>query len=283
MEGSNAQADNPDGVRGGTRPRTHKTEGLVLRSVPVLEADRLVTVLTPGMGKLKATVRGARKVTSRLGGHLDVLNRVSLSLAEGRTFFVATGAEAMETFGNLKKDLDQVAVALYFCELADTLVPEGSPHPTVYRLLVESLRRIDRNGLDPVVPRYVELHLLSEAGYLPELGRCVACGEESPVAPYGYSPGLAGLACGNCAGSRNDLLPLSIDALKVLRFLASSNLAQACRLRIEQPLEQELELLLGASLRYVLERELGTSSFVEHLRRLRTSSGRPVPPRPAKE
>ena len=272
------EADNPVGVRGGTRPRTHKVEALVLRSTPVLEADRVVTLLSPGMGKLKARVRGARKITSRLGGHLDTLNRVSLSLAEGRTFFVATGAEALETFAKLKSNLDQVAVSLYFCELADMLIPEGQPHPAVYRLLVESLRRIDQNGPDEVVARYVEMQLLKEAGYMPELGRCVTCGEQSPVTPYGYAPGLAGLACGNCVGSRNDLLPLSIDALKVLRFLAPASLAGACRLRLDRPLEQELEVVLGASLRYVIERELGTSSFVEHLRRLRTTGVRPAPP-----
>ena len=273
-----AEADSLAGMHAGARPRSHKTEALVLRSTPVLEADRVVTLLSPGMGKLKARVRGARRVTSRLGGHMDVLNRVNLGLAEGRTFFVATGAEALETFAKLKGSLEQVATALYFCELVDVLVPEGQPHPAVYQLLVESLRRLDQHGLDGVVARYVEMQLLSEAGYLPELGRCVACGEQSPRPPYGYSPVLAGLACGDCVRSRSDLAPLSIDALKVLRFLASTSLAGACRLRIGQPLERELEAALGTSLRHVLERELGTSDFVEHLRHLQATAGQVTPP-----
>ena len=282
-----AQAGQPEerakATARGTRPRSHKTEALVLRSVPVLEADRLITVLTPAMGKLRATVRGARKITSRLGGHLDVLNRTTLSLAEGRTFFVVTGAEVLETFATLKKDLDLMALGFYLMELADALVPEGPPHPAVYHLLIDSLHRMDVNGTNPVIPRYVELQTLSEAGYLPELTRCLVCGKEAPPAPHWYSAGLGGLVCNDCAPTQADVLPLSLDALKVLRFFASSGLGEACRLRLPGSLGKELEAVLGVSVRHVLERELGTSSFLEHLRQLGTGSSRPLPERASKD
>ena len=103
----------------GQRPRSYKTEGVVLRASPVLEADRLVTVLTPSLGKLMVTVRGARRIKSRLGGHLDVLNRVSLVLALGHRFDVVTGAESAESFASLKGDLERLAAALYLSELTN--------------------------------------------------------------------------------------------------------------------------------------------------------------------
>ena len=90
----------------GSRPRSFKTECVVLRSRDMREADRLVTLLTPSMGKLTVTVRGARKTTSRLGGHLDVLNRANLTLALGHRIDVVTGAESLETFGGVKADLE---------------------------------------------------------------------------------------------------------------------------------------------------------------------------------
>ncbi len=72
------------------------------------------------------------------------------------------------------------------------------------------------------------------------------------------------------AGWRALVLPLPVDALKVLRYLATHTLDQACRLRLGPDLALRLEALLGASVYHVLEREVAAGGFIEHLRRLRT-------------
>ena len=122
----------------------------MLRSVDVREADRLITVLTPELGKLPVTVRGARKIKSRLGGHLDVFNHVSLTLALGHRFDVVTGAESLESFGALKSDLDRMATGLYLLELTDALLPEAAAHPAAYALLLDAMRWL--NGAEPASP-----------------------------------------------------------------------------------------------------------------------------------
>ena len=67
-----------------TRPRIYTTEAIVLRTSSLGEADRLITLLTPGLGKLRAAARGVRKPTSKLGGHLDSLTRyANLSIIGG--------------------------------------------------------------------------------------------------------------------------------------------------------------------------------------------------------
>ena len=259
----------------GGRPRLYKTEGLVLRAMSLGEADRLVTVLTPALGKLRATVRGARRVTSRLGGHVDILNHVQLSLAQGRQLDVITGAESLESFRPLKDDLERVALALYLMELADALLPEGAPHPVVYHLLLGSLRLLNRPGDSTFLPRYVELRLLMDAGYQPELRRCLVCGVELQPGRHRYAPGLGGVVCGACPVEHGHVFPLSVAALKVLRFYAGHDLAQARKLTLEPELARELEGLATASIHYVLERDVRSSAFIDELRRLRPGAARP--------
>ncbi|MCH7483143.1 MAG: DNA repair protein RecO [Chloroflexi bacterium] len=261
----------------GQRPRSYKTEAVVLRAFPVLEADRLVTVLTPSLGKLKVTVRGARRITSRLGGHLDVLNRVSLTLALGHRFDVVTGAESAESFASLKGDLDRLASALYLSELVDGLLPEAAPHPAVYDLLLAALRALDGAGAPEAarletVLRYVELRLLDDAGYMPELQRCLVCGTEIEEGHHRYAPALGGTVDERCVVTAGRVLPLSVDALKVLRHFARTGFAEATRLRLGEALDAEIEGVLGFSLQHVLEREMGTAGFIEHLRTLRRGS-----------
>ena len=136
----------------------------MLRAYRMRDADRLVTVLTPSLGKLKLTVRGARRLTSKLGGHLDVLNRAHLAIAIGHTFDVVTGAESAESFAGVKADLSRLAEALYLMELADLLLPEAAPHPDAYRLLLDALRALEAGRSPASVARHTELGLLQRCG-----------------------------------------------------------------------------------------------------------------------
>ena len=249
----------------------------MLRAWPVLEADRLITVLTPSLGKLKVTVRGARRITSKLGGHLDVLNRVNLTLALGHRFDVVTGAESAESFASLKGDLDRLAAALYLSELVDGLLPEAAPHSDAYGLLLSALRALNEGEAPDAVLRYMELRLLDDAGYLPELKRCLVCGKELEAGHHRYAPALGGTVDDRCVVAAGRVLALSVDALKVLRHFARTDFAEAVRLRVGEGLNAELESVLGSSLQHVLEREMGTAGFMEHLRTLRRG------PRPVEE
>ena len=64
-------------------PRTYKTEAVVLRARDLGEADRLLILLTPAWGKVRAVVRGARKPKSKLGGHLQPFTHVAIELVQG--------------------------------------------------------------------------------------------------------------------------------------------------------------------------------------------------------
>ncbi len=233
------------------------------------EADRLVTVLTPTMGKLPVTVRGARRINSRLGGHLDVFNHVQLTLALGHRVDVVTGAESIESFGRLKADLDGVATGLYLMELADALLPEAAPHSDAYVLLLEAIRALNAGHPFDATARYVELQLLEDAGYMPELNHCQVCGRLIEAGHHRYAPGLGGVIHDTCQAPVGQVLTLSVDALKVLRHYHRSTLADSANVALAPGLRAELEHVLGVSLHYILEREMGSADFVEHLRKLR--------------
>ena len=66
------------------RPRSYRTEALVLKSTPMGEAGLIVTLYARYTGKLRAVVRGVRKPTSKMVGHLEPFNRVELALASPR-------------------------------------------------------------------------------------------------------------------------------------------------------------------------------------------------------
>lgn len=254
----------------GSRPQSHNVEALVLRTFDDGEADRVAIVLTPDRGKLRARVRGARRITSRLGGHVDALTRAKLSLALGARMDVVAGAESIEAFGTLKADLVRLAAGIYLAELVGALLPYEDPHPVTYNVTIDALRALNSGSEPQAVTRCAELRLLADAGYAPELNLCVMCSNEIQQGRHRYAPSQGGVVCDGCTVDRGQVMPLSVNALKVMRhFSRATDFSQATQLTLDERLLQEVEEALAGSLREVLERQTRSSVFIDHLRNLR--------------
>lgn len=245
-----------------TRPHTFNTEAIVLRAADLGEADRLLTLLTPAYGKLQTSARGVRKTTSKLGGHLDLLTRVSLTVSQGQGLATVAGAETLESFIALKADLKALSKALYLAELADAFHPLEAPMPPAYTLLLETLRLLETPADHDLLLRYYELRLLDIGGFGPQLAQCIQCQERLQPDRHFLSPTAGGVLCPACRPSFADAAPISVDALKVLRYLAASPLPAALRLAIKPPLHRELAAHTSSLLRHTLERELRSTAFL---------------------
>jgi len=248
-----------------SRPRVYKTEGIVLKRTNLGEADCIITLYTPDIGKVRAVAKGARKPKSKLGGHLDLLTQSSLLLARGQNLDIITQSQTIQSFLQLKRDLKAISCALYLAELVDQFTPEQAENYPLYRLLQANLLRLCEGGNRDVQLRQFELQLLSHLGYQPELYQCLGC--KSPLAPRDnfFSPGSGGVLCPNCAANEPAARPISLDALKVMRFLLNGDITSASRLRMSSELSAELEQLLRAYVRYLLEREVKSLRFLDQL------------------
>ena len=246
-----------------TRPRTYKTEGVVLKQTPLGEADRIFSLYTLGVGKLRAVARGVRRPRSRLGGHLQPLSQVRVSLALGRNLDAITEAETIRSFRRIKENLPRLSEGVYLAELVDGFSVEQSPNQAIYDLLLEALTLLDAGEREGLLARYFELRLLVHSGFGPELYRCVECRSMLEPADHVYSCARGGVLCGECRVVSNEALyPLSLNAMKVLRLFQRESCSKVMGLRLSDALLGEVERLLGAYVRHVLERDLRSAEFV---------------------
>src|SRR3990172_1396461 len=112
------------------RGRLYRTEAIVLRRSDVGKAERLLTLLTPDRGKLRVVAKGARKIASRKGGHVELFNHVGLLIARGRgEFDIVSQAETIEPYRALREDLHRSTYAHYAAELAHPFPHESPPPP----------------------------------------------------------------------------------------------------------------------------------------------------------
>ena len=257
-----------------TAPKIYATEAIVLKHANFGEADRILTLYTPNMGKLRALVRGARRSRSKLGGHVEPLTHSSLVLARGRSLDTVTQSQSIESFLSIRNDLWLTARALYLIELTDLFTPEHAENYPVYKLLLDALhelgkvrRREEARMQHFMLLRYFELQLLGHVGYQPQLRDCINC--RSPIQPVEnvFSHSGGGILCPKCAHTEPVVQPISVNALKVMRLLQRGNYATASRLRLVSELSRELERIIQGYVRYLLEREIKATGFLDRLRR----------------
>ncbi|MSQ11177.1 MAG: DNA repair protein RecO [Dehalococcoidia bacterium] len=253
--------------------RLYKTESIVLKQVHIGEADRLLTLYTPYLGKLRVVARGVRRPKSKLAGHVEPLVHTRLMIAKGRTLDIVTQAETVTPFVKLRSGLETTARGIYCAELVDAFAPDEAPNPQAFALLVVTLGHLDEGEPD-IALRWFELHLLNLMGFRPEFHQCAECGGALPLEAAAFSPEAGGILCPGCrqiAGSAEHasaLAMLSLNDIKALRFIQDQQYTEARRLRLAAPLAREIEDVLRLYVRHLLERDLRSTAFVDHLRRV---------------
>lgn len=244
------------------RSRVYHTEAIVLRHSEFGEADRLLTVYTPELGKLRLLAKGIRKQRSRKAGHLELFTRTELLVARGRNLDIVTQAQAVEPYRALRTDLWRMSNACYVAELVDAFGEEQAENAPLYLLLSNALEWICTSSDLPLTLRFVELSLLGLVGYRPQLFQCIHCATPLEPTVNCFSSEDGGMLCPGCAENRPGVRALSLGALKVLRYLQTRPYADCAALKLQASTRSEVEEVLQGYLVYLLERKLKSVEFM---------------------
>jgi len=249
-----------------TKPRNYQTEAVIIKKTKLGEEDRILTLYTPHLGKIQAVAKGVRRPRSKMAGHLELLTHSQISLARGRNLDTVTGSQTIDSFLPLKSNLELTSYGLYAIELTHQFAADHVENYPLFQLLLETMHHLCQDNNSELVLRYFELHLLNLVGYRPQLEQCVSC--HSPLQPVSnsFSPSAGGVLCPNCLKSQPLTHPLSVNALKVLRWLQGSNWNTASKLRMKPALSHELEGVTRGYIKYLLEREVKSTAWLDSLR-----------------
>src|SRR2546423_4055539 len=151
--------------------RAYSTEAVVLRSIRLGEADRVLHLYTEARGRVGAVAKGIRKTMSRFGARLEPLSHVDLLLHQGSgELQTVTGVELIRSHHCAREDRYRLGVGLVGAEAMLRLFTEQEQNPRAFQaltrfldLLDESSPRDARPALDPLVLSF-QLKLLWLSG-----------------------------------------------------------------------------------------------------------------------
>ena len=231
-------------------PGLYKDEAVVLKTIKLGEADRILTLMTRSHGKVRAVAKGVRKTKSRWGGRLEPFTRVDLMLYKGRKDLdTITAADILTSFDAVKKDYARLTAAAALADIVDKITPDRERAFSTYALLVGGLQALADDKGGTVVPAFL-VKLLSICGYHPELKFCAGCGDGGRLG--GFSPSLGGVVCEDCYEEDESAMRMPTDRIALLSRLLASEFGESAS-------KEETEAVTSALRRYAefhLERPL---------------------------
>ena len=252
------------------RSHTYRTRAMILRRRNYGDADRILTVFTPELGKRLLIAKGVRRTTSRKAGHLELFNHASLLVAKARTWDIITESVTVESFPRLRADLDCISRAAYICELVDASSGEDDENQLLWDLLLMCLRELESGKRDgqrgDLLLRWFELNLLGLMGFQPQLFDCLGCGDDLRPLKNFLHLQAGGVYCPNCGQTLPGTEPITPEVLKILRHLTRTHWPNLRALQLRQATARAIESVLHRYLVLVLERRLKSAEFLHRLR-----------------
>jgi len=184
-----------------------RTEALLVRRVPIGEADVIVTLFTEAKGIVSAVARSGRKPGQRLAGLEPIhLLRVSLEERENRDLAVLAEATIATPRLHVLGTLERMEAAGRALRWVRDVAPPGTREPGLFVTLNELLDALDSTEsacLPEIKLATAGLRLLAEMGFGLVLDRCVRCNRPCPRdAPACLEASAGGLVCRACGGAR---------------------------------------------------------------------------------
>ena len=214
------------------------------------ENDRLITVLTPEYGLIRAVAPGAKKYKSQLRGRTELFVINELLIIKGRSLDKIIQADTVYTYPGLSRDIGKLATAQYLAELSLALAVDEQPQPDLYQLLNEHLRRIEGFTIGESVYPYLAqavFHLTAIAGLTPQIFEC--CVTQNEIVPdldlanwqVGFSFEAGGI--------------IDIEAVQKLQYQPELDAEESYNLRLPK-IDSRINALELSILQQLIDRDL---------------------------
>ena len=233
----------------------YTTKGIVLRTYKLREADRIIVLISPDRGMIRAVAKGIRKTKSKFGSRLEPTTHVSMQVHKGKgDLDLITQVETLDHFRTIREDLNRLTKAIAMLEAVDQVVLPGEPAIELHRMLLGALKTLEENDSVLVTPSfYLKLLVLEGSG--PIVDQCVVCGATDIVA---FSNEEGGVMC----ETHRTGIPISAPASDLLRLILGGQLGKALNEK-ESHATKEIEKIAREALEYFLERRMRTTTLLD--------------------
>lgn len=219
-----------------------KTKGIVLSEVSFSESDKMLTVLTPDLGKISCVAKGARRMQSTMlsSSQIFAFSEFVLFRSKGDTYYI-NSAELIESFYSIRNDYDRLNCAMDCMRFVKKNANENETSTLMLKLVLNTIYLISVGNKNMDFVKVVfELKAVQILGYAPDVGICKVC-KDSNSQITGFSMKNEGFICDNCKNIDKSIFILSPPAVAAIRFVMRSELGKIFSFSVSDEVVKEIE------------------------------------------
>lgn len=245
-------------------------DGIVVKELPLSENDKLLTIITGKKGKMVVLAKGIKAINSKrsAGAHLFCYSEFCFIKRDERLWLDAI--EVKDTFSGLSDDIEAVALASYFCEVANEICMEENEESEMLRLLLNSLYALANLKNKPkwMIKAAFELQAMCIQGFLPNFDTCALCGNEMKNVPENviFELTQGGFVCADCMAKEEfepskDGYVIRRETYEAIKYVCTSSQAKMLGFTIPASREGEFKKICEQYLTVQTEKRYKTLDY----------------------
>ena len=234
--------------------KTVKTKGIIIAEKVMSDFDKMLTILTPNMGKIECVAKGSRRPKSLLMAGTQFLCFGDYMLYKGGENYSMNSCETIELFYNIRTDLDKLKYAVYITKIINDVTTENQNNYKILQLYLNTLYVISNTNKDlEFVTSIFRLRLLSIIGYRPEIEECKTCKEKENLTKFSIRD--KGFKCTACGKQDKGAIDMSETTKDAIRYIILSDAKKIYSFQVPKESIEELKIISKLYLTEKLEKE----------------------------
>lgn len=233
---------------------TFKTNGIIILESNMGDYDKMLTMLTPGLGKIACAAKGARRPKSALLSGSQFLCFGEYMLYQGASTYHINSCETIEMFYNLRTDLDKLKYASHITKIVYDVTNENENSYKILQLFLNTLYTLsetDKN-MDFVLAIF-KMRLMCILGFTPHISDCKECHTKEDLLYFSFKD--SGFKCGICAKFDKSVMQISGATKDAIQYIALAPAKKLFSFNVSETNIKELELVSKIYLNQKLEKD----------------------------
>lgn len=234
--------------------RIVKTKGIIIAEKMMSDFDKVLTILTPNIGKIECVAKGARRPKSLLMAGTQFLCFGEYLLYKGSDNYSMNSCETIELFYNIRTDLDKLKYAVYITKIINDVTTENQNNYRILQLYLNTLYVISNTDKNlELITSIFRLRLMAIIGYKPEINECKICKKTEDITKFSIKDN--GIKCRECGKTDKGAIEISQTTKDAIRYIMLADAKKIYSFNIPEDSVKELKIISKIYLEEKLEKE----------------------------
>lgn len=234
--------------------KTLKTTGIVIAENSLGDSDKILTLLTPNVGKITCVAKGAKRPKSMLLAGSQLLCFGEYVLRRSNDMYTIQSCDPIEIFYQIRVDLDKLNYTATIVKIITDVTTENQNNYYILKLFLNTLYMISESdkNLDFIMSVF-RMRLLKLLGYGPNVEECVGCGQKDDLVEFSIKDD--GFKCDVCSRQDKSAIKLSEGSKYALIYSLKADSKKLFSFKISDNALKEFELISRIYFNEKLEKE----------------------------